>query len=769
MPFQALRPCAHRNHEFDYRYNAVDAGPRFLCHEEDWALVMGKPIRSILPVILVLAAGAGGARAQDTTRVPRDTLGIQGRAPFVSIPADTGRQVGAWDSPRALALVAEARRRRERPRGDSGLVNYQSHADGYVYFYLDRTASPEKTLVKVDQVAVNVFWAAPNLTKQLIVGLRDESRLPNRMYYHLDHLTVVQNEFSDIIQLGDGDEVRTVIHPAAPGAEQWYQYRVADSLTLTLQGSVAPVRVYELMVRPKNVKMPAFIGSMYVDQRTGAIVRMTFTFTPASYVDKRLDYINVSLENALFENRYWLPHEQRLEIRRQIPELDFPAGAVIRGVFRIGDYKLNQSLPLSIFYGPRIEASPEKERKAYPFKDGLYADLNDEGLAPPPDMATLRAQAAQLVRQKYLSGLPRLRWHLGPASSALRYDRAEGIYLGGGGIWAPGGTVRLSGMAGYATAARVPELTGEARVAIGNGGELRLSAFGNALRDIGLRPAVPGALNTLSSAFLGTDYLDPYYATGGGLEGRTALGGWTASLRLGAEQDRGASLADSTPIFRPGDAFRPVRPIDTGTMLSARAALARAEDESGAFGWGGQLALEVGTLAGDRFLRPTFQASTVLRGADHATTLRLTGETGAVWGWHPGVYGILPANPARAVPPQRLFLLGGPGTLPGYDVRTFAGDRFGLASLDLTRDVWAPFIKGRLTAAAGWTGFGASSLPAGWDVGYPTSATGGVKTSVGAGVGLFWDIIRLDLARGLSTGGRWQFVLSVTPTLWDFM
>ena len=129
----------------------------------------------------------------------------------------------------------------------------------------------------------------------------------------------------------------------------------------------------------------------------------------------------------------------------------------------------------------------------------------------------------------------------------------------------------------------------------------------------------------------------------------------------------------------------------------------------------------------------------------------------------------LPGGTLEHVPAQRLFLIGGPGTLPGYDIRSFAGDRFGLASAELTRDVFAPWVRGRLTAAAGWTAFGSSSLPAGWDVGYPTSATGGVKSSVGAGVGLFWDIIRLDLARGLNSGGRWQLVLSVTPTLWDFM
>jgi hypothetical protein len=713
---------------------------------------MRKPICGILAGLAALVLAAGGAAGQDTTRVGRDTSAARARD-FIVVrgAADSVRDPGAWDSPRALALVREARLRRQRPRGDSGLTNYHSRANGYVYFFLDRNAGPEKTLVKVDQIALDVYWQAPNLTKQNIVGMRDVSRLPNRMYYHLDHLTVVQNEFSDIIQIGDGDEVRIVLHPAAPGAEATYQYRVADSLALRLPGSAQPVEVYEVVVRPRNVRAPAFIGSMYVDQTTGAIVRMTFTFTPASYVDRRLDYINISLENGLFEGKYWLPHEQRLEIRRQVPELDFPAGAVIRGVFRIGDYTLNQPLPPSTFYGPRIQARPEAERKAYAFPTGIYGDLNDEGLAPPPDMATLRAQAAQLVRQHYLSGLPKLRWHLGPASSALRYDRAEGVYLGGGIAWAPGGTTRLSGMAGYATAARRISLLLDSRTSFADGSELRLDAFGNALRDIGLRPAVPGALNTLSSAFLGTDYLDPYRAGGAAVEALRPLGGWTAGLRLTGERDRSAGLADATPLLRSGHPFRPVRPIDDGTLLSGRAALSRAEDESGSLGWGGELALEGGTLEGRSFARPTLQLGLLAGSRGHGTVLRLEGEAGGVLG---------------TVPAQRLFLMGGPGTLPGYDIRAFAGDRFGLATAELTRDLVAPWVRGRLTAAAGWTGFRSSSLPAGWT---DAGSTSGVKTSAGAGVGLFWDIVRVDLARGLDRGGRWQVVLSVTPGLWDFM
>ena len=88
------------------------------------------------------------------------------------------------------------------------VVDYQADARGYVYFYLDRRDIDERTLVKTDQVALQVFWKAPNLTKQVIVGMRDRKTLPTNIHYHLDHLAVVQDNFGDRINsfasLADG-------------------------------------------------------------------------------------------------------------------------------------------------------------------------------------------------------------------------------------------------------------------------------------------------------------------------------------------------------------------------------------------------------------------------------------------------------------------------------------------------------------------------------------------------------------------------------------
>ncbi|MGH7447224.1 MAG: hypothetical protein ACRELT_06670, partial [Longimicrobiales bacterium] len=330
------------------------------------------------------------------------------------------------------------------------LRNYSARAEGFIYFYLDRRDSEERTLVKVDQVALELHWAPPDRSSQRIVGLRDESRLPNRMHYHLDHLTVVQNGFGDMIRMGDGDEVRDVPHPAAPGSDSIYEFRLGDSLTLRLPNAAQPIRVYELEVRPLRRDRPALVGSVFVDRGSADIVRMSFTFTPASYVDARLDYISVSLDNGLWEGRYWLPNEQTLQIRRQIPELDFAAGAVIHGRMRISDYTFNDSLPATAVFGRHVTAVPSAQREAFDFERGIYDDLNDAGLSPPPDLATIRERAAELMGTRALSGLPRIRLGLASLSSALRYNRAEGVALGAGLVYAPGPPWRFGLAGGYA-------------------------------------------------------------------------------------------------------------------------------------------------------------------------------------------------------------------------------------------------------------------------------------------------------------------------------
>ena len=123
-----------------------------------------------------------------------------------------------WNSPRVLSLVQRATERREAQLSDTGLVEYQAVAKGYLTFLVQLGQgypTPPK-IVRTDQLALQVYWRSPDLSKQRIIGRRDTTLLPTDINYHRDHLGIIQNNFPDIIRLGEGDEVRDCPHPLSP-------------------------------------------------------------------------------------------------------------------------------------------------------------------------------------------------------------------------------------------------------------------------------------------------------------------------------------------------------------------------------------------------------------------------------------------------------------------------------------------------------------------------------------------------------------------------
>jgi len=636
-----------------------------------------------------------------------------------------------WNSERAHGLIARARERRELPRGDSTLQNYQAKAKGFVYFYLDRREDDERTLVKVDQIALDLYWKRPSVTKQIIVGLRDVSRLPNRMYYHLDHLTVVQNNLGDLIRIGDGDEVRDVPHPAAPGADSIYDYRLADSVTLQLGGGQPDVRVYEVQVRPKRTDRPAFLGSVFVDRDAADIVRMTFTFTPSSYVDRRLDYINISLDNGLFGGKYWLPNEQSVEIRRQLPELDFAAGAVIKGRLSVTSYVFNEPIPDSIFYGRSVSAVTPGERESYPFPEDIYAGVNTEGLAPPPQMEDLRARAAELIGKQRLSGLPAWRLNVPNSSSVLRHTEAEGWYGGAGVTYSPSPTFRLDMTGGYAFGLKRPEATAALRFGAPNDG-LTIRGYYNEPRDIGPIKGMPGALNTFSSGFGDTDYTNLYFTRGVSVAGVKPIAvTWQAGLLTRIEDQ--------------------INSISSGRAYEAQSFMRRDPNE-GTSSWGGSASASVIHLNLREGSNRTFGRVLAHANYDRSTEDARTDFRGR---FDAGL------NLGEAVP-QYDFLLGGRETLPGYAYRSIRSESaFALWNGVLSHSIASPWIRLRLLGSAA-----INREPKQGSINFTVDDRDvRLRASAGAGVGLLWDVLRIDVVKG----AHWQTLFSVRHDFWDLL
>jgi hypothetical protein len=639
-----------------------------------------------------------------------------------------------WNSPRPLELISRARLRRELPRGDSTLQNYTARANGFVYFYLDRREDDERTLVKVDQIAIDLYWKNPDRSKQRIVGMRDVSRLPNRMYYHLDHLTVVQNNLGDVIKIGDGDEVRDVPHPAASGADTVYDFRLADSVTLQLGGDQGTVRVYEIQVRPKHVDRSAMIGSVFVDRETADIVRMTFTFTPASYVDRRLDYINISLDNGLFAGRYWLPAEQSVEIRRQLPELDFAAGAVIKGRIRVSNYQFNQPLSDTLFWGRPVTAVPEAQREAFPFEQDIYSDVSEAGLSPTARMEELQELAKKLTGQPRLSGLPSWRLYVPNASSVLRHNETEGWFGGIGVTYSPAPTFRVDVTGGYAFGAERPEVTASTTLLRGDVA-IRGSAYYNLPRDIGPIQAVPGVFNTFASGVGDRDYVDLFFTRGLELRVNEVRGNWRPGAYVRAEQHR-RGFAPRAELHvdsvMEGEAFE-------GALTLQRPIADRAGLRAGFDASAGYVHFSETGSGAFRMLSTTDVRYT---SADTRSSANLLIDGGVHTSSGPAQYG---------------FLFGGRGTLPGYEFREFHYQAFVLGRAELAQTIAYPWVRARLLGnyLVGYAQHGGNNND--WSVDN--------HASVGAGVGLLWDVIRVDIMKG----NHWQTVISVRSDFWDLL
>src|SRR5215212_4156022 len=170
----------------------------------------------------------------------------------------------SWNDARSRELVLRATELRQRQLADTGLASYAATAHGYLTFLAqvgEGFPDPPK-IVKADELALEVYWRAPNYSKQWIVGRRDTLLLPTDINYHRDHLGVVQNNFPNIIRLGEGDEVRDVPHPASAAGLAAYDYAIRDSLRMEIPGRV--LDVYEVSVRPKDERSAAAVGAIFI-------------------------------------------------------------------------------------------------------------------------------------------------------------------------------------------------------------------------------------------------------------------------------------------------------------------------------------------------------------------------------------------------------------------------------------------------------------------------------------------------------------------------
>ena len=651
-----------------------------------------------------------------------------------------------WNGDSALALAQRAIDRRAHAAVDTALRDYKAQAHGFLFFlgqFGEGLTEPPR-LIKADQLELEVYWKAPGLSKQRIIGWRDRAEIPTDINYHRDHLGIVQNNFGRAIRLGEGDEVRDVPHPLAPRGTELYDFALGDTTAIVL--AERAVRVVALRVRPKRFDQPAIVGTLFVDVESADLVRMAFNFTPKAYLDPQLEDVSIVLDNALWEGRFWLPYRQEIEIRRRATWLDIPARGIIRGRWEIDRYQFNLGLAESWFRGDEITALPKAQRDSFPWRVPLSDAI--QNVAEPVrenDLQQVRAEVSRIAGRRALTGLKRQRLGARALSELVHVNRVEGLAVGAGFVLrTPNDGFELWGLGNYGFADRA----GKGIVALTSADGLELAAY-RQVRDIADVPVIAPLLNSIGAQEFGDDYGDYYRAAGARLGVRVGIGS-RGEWRFSVSRDRIASLGvRSTPAT---GRYRPNPAVRDGDYTTASLTIRR---RSEGFAVRRDVAGEATAEIGEQYTRVSGTAHWLVPVGSGPTRLLTRVQFGLA---------------TRDLPPHRAFVLGGRGTLLGDAFREWGGRRVALVHLEWRTPV--PFLQlragpartpGSLTlapySAFGWTG---EPLPI-----TPWRGTPGTRVTLGLGaewLGLF----RLEAGYGVQSR-QLHVAFDITRDFWDIL
>lgn len=642
-----------------------------------------------------------------------------------------------WNDARVLDLVRRGAELREVAQGDSSLSSYHAMAHGFVFFLaqMGEGLTEPPRLVKADQLDVEVYWKAPGLSKQIILGWRDGKWLPTDINYHRDHLGIVINNFGNLIRIGEGDEVKDVVHPVSTAGLGLYDFALRDSLLVrTGNGTVT---VYEIAVRPRDFRKPMVVGTIYLDTQSAALVRFRFSFTPPAYLDKQLEDISVVLENSLWDGRFWLPFRQEAEIRRRTTWLDFPARGIIRLRWEIGDYEFNQPIDPSLFTGPaigglRVARNDDSTR----FTGSL--DSAVASVAEPlsrQEMEELRVQIERIAGTRALGGLASKRLAARSVSDIVKINRVQGLALGfGATLGSTESRFQARPYAAYGTSDN--RLLGSLALSM-NAGSTRISAEGyRRIRDFSDLPIITPIFNSITSQEFAKDYGDYLLLEGASLGVRHRA---TGRLTLAADVYHENSISVATEADPASGRYRPNPPLGAGEYTGLRL---RAERTSAGFGLPhdlhGQLTVELADGL-TNYTRVTLEPHWLTRFAGHE--LQLTGYFG--WG-------------SDNLPAYRSFVMGGRNTLPGEPFRAFGGRSIALARAEWRFNAPFPAIAMGRYASTGRTIVVAPFVAAGWTrravAGTPWVESDGVRPVAGIAFEWLLRLIRVEAGVGLREG-----------------
>ena len=697
---------------------------------------------------------------------PAHQVNAQGQSPS-SAPARGDR---AWRDTLADSLVRRAIDRRGVQLADSTLLSYTASAHGFLAFLAqlgEGVLIPPK-VVQSEELQLSIAWWQPGRSAQRLVGRRDTTLLPADVGYYRDRYSVVLDNLPDRIRLGDGQDVRDVPHPLAALAPRIYEYAMGRALRIRIPGR--EIVLDEVKFRPRNAAQPAAVGSVYLDRETGAVVRLSMTFTRAAIIDKRIETLVVTLENGLVRERYWLPRRQEVEVSRGSTWFDIPARGIVRGRWEISDYTVNERVAQSTMMLPRWSAVPRDSAKAYPFTGRVIDALPPEiQIASSEEVVQARVQAEAAIRSSMLSR-PTTASVTGRGLSDLaRFSRTEGFAIGIGASHRSSTGVQVGGRVRYGFGDE--QVKGQLAIGL-------VPAFGRTpliqlfaereYRDLAFAERA-GVTNSLGAALFGSDYTTQVDTRAIGVLWRrrpTSAFTW----RLAYEREVPLSVQASSVLGR----FAP-------TLAAWDIAGVRAEmqgtggwvgaDERGARGnWSLQMSAGAFTGSSNPSLTDPFAMQPLLKPLVARAqglvqiTKPLGGDRAVFVQTFAGVAG------GRDLPPQWLIFAGGPWSAPGFDFHAFASRAMLSQRVEFRQPSPAPSIPlkrwGKSPPHVTLAPFVQLLATAGGTPARPTAAA--LRPSAGMGVLMFYDLVRADVALGLRDR-QWRFNIDIDRGFWGIL
>ena len=329
------------------------------------------------------------------------------------------------------------RARRAQQLADTALRDYHATAHGYLTFLAqvgEGFPDPPK-VVKADELALEVYWRAPNLSKQRIVGRRDtlaaahRHRVPPRPPRHRPEQLSRASSASARAMRCATCRTRCPRRGCATTTS-----RSRDSLRIRLPGRTFGCTSCAFGRRRSRSRGSSARSTSIAP--TAQVVRMAFTFTRPAYLDKELEDISIVLENALVQERFWLPlppggrDPAHRDVARLSGARDHPRA--------MGDLATTRSTPgcRSPFFTavPEIVSAPARELAQHEWHGRILDSLpSDVRAASDADVRKVQEEARALVQQQALARA-RGRVAVGAQgiSDFVRVNRVEGLALGAG-------------------------------------------------------------------------------------------------------------------------------------------------------------------------------------------------------------------------------------------------------------------------------------------------------------------------------------------------